>query len=173
MNDTADITLSQASVLARLSRSRPATASDLAAPEDVRPVTAARETGIPVIHVGIAFRPGHPEVHPRNKVFAALPKDAFAHGVPSVGFHPALAPEPGEVTVFKNRIGAFAENDLERILTAGDVDHLVLAGIATGGVVLSTVCRAADLDHRLTRIGARSHTTWSPAGCEAAVSAAG
>lgn len=118
MNDTADITLSQASVLARLSKSGPATASDLAAPEGVRPVAAAQETGIPVIPVCIAFRPGHPKVHPRNKVFAALPKDAFVHGVPSVEFHPALAPEPGEVTVFKNRINAFAGSDLEQILAA-------------------------------------------------------
>ncbi|GAA1305576.1 hypothetical protein GCM10009647_024320 [Streptomyces sanglieri] len=72
------------------------------------------------------------------------------HGVPSVEFHPAVAPEPGEVTVFKNRINASAGNDLEQILAAGDVDHLALTGIATGGVVLSTVCLAADLDYRLT-----------------------
>jgi nicotinamidase-related amidase len=31
-----------------------------------------------------------------------------------------------------------------------DIDHLVLAGISTSGVVLSTVREAADLDYRLT-----------------------
>ena len=30
------------------------------------------------------------------------------------------------------------------------IDHLVLAGIATRGVVLSTLRQAADLDYRLT-----------------------
>ncbi|MFD0342389.1 cysteine hydrolase family protein [Streptomyces sp. NPDC127117] len=74
----------------------------------------------------------------------------LVHGDPSIEFHQAVAPEPGEVTVLKNRINAFAGNDLEQILAAGDVGHLVLAGIATGGVVLSTACLAADLDHRLT-----------------------
>lgn len=45
VNDTADITLSQASVLARLSKSGPATASDLAALEGVRPQSMATTIG--------------------------------------------------------------------------------------------------------------------------------
>jgi nicotinamidase-related amidase len=36
------------------------------------------------------------------------------------------------------------------VLRAADVDHLVLTGIATSGVVLSTLRQAADLDYRLT-----------------------
>jgi len=36
------------------------------------------------------------------------------------------------------------------VLRAGSIDHLVLAGIATSGVVLSTLRQAADLDYRLT-----------------------
>ncbi|MFE6664847.1 isochorismatase family cysteine hydrolase [Streptomyces sp. NPDC057697] len=119
-------------------------------PRVARAIAAARHADVPVIHVGIGFRPGHPEVHPRNKTFAALPKDAFVHKDPAVGFHPAVAPAPGEATVFKNRVNAFAGNDLHQILAAGGVGHLVLAGIATGGVVLSTACLVADLDYRLT-----------------------
>ncbi|MFD7620815.1 MarR family winged helix-turn-helix transcriptional regulator [Streptomyces sp. NPDC059802] len=41
VNDAADVTLSQASVLARLSKNGPATASDLAAVEGVRPQSMA------------------------------------------------------------------------------------------------------------------------------------
>ena len=41
-------------------------------------------------------------------------------------------------------------SDLEVVLRAGGIDHLVLAGIATSGVVLSTLRQAADLDYRLT-----------------------
>jgi len=36
------------------------------------------------------------------------------------------------------------------VLRAGGTGHLVLAGIATSGVVLSTLRQAADLDYRLT-----------------------
>jgi nicotinamidase-related amidase len=36
------------------------------------------------------------------------------------------------------------------VLRAGGIDHLVLTGIATSGVVLSTLREAADRDFRLT-----------------------
>jgi nicotinamidase-related amidase len=36
------------------------------------------------------------------------------------------------------------------VLRSGGIDSLVLAGIATSGVVLSTVRQAADLDYQLT-----------------------
>lgn len=35
-------------------------------------VRAARESGIPVIHVTISFRPGHPEVGAGNKFFGPM-----------------------------------------------------------------------------------------------------
>jgi nicotinamidase-related amidase len=64
--------------------------------------------------------------------------------------HPDVAPEPGEIFVTKKRVSAFAGSDLDIILRAGDIDHLVLTGIATSGVVLSTLRQAADLDFGLT-----------------------
>ena len=50
----------------------------------------------------------------------------------------------------KRRVSAFTGSDLEVVLRALEVDHLVLAGIATSGVVLSTLREAADRDYRLT-----------------------
>jgi nicotinamidase-related amidase len=52
--------------------------------------------------------------------------------------------------VTKKRVSAFAGSDLAQILRGDDVDHLVVAGITTSGVVLSTVREAADLDYRIT-----------------------
>jgi nicotinamidase-related amidase len=52
--------------------------------------------------------------------------------------------------VVKKRVSAFTGSDLEVLLRSAGVDHLVLAGIATSGVVLSTVREAADRDYRLT-----------------------
>ena len=40
-------------------------------------------------------------------------------------------------------------SDLEMILRARDIDTLILFGIATSGVVLSTLLEAADRDYRL------------------------
>ena len=45
---------------------------------------------------------------------------------------------------------AFTGSDLEVVLRAGGLDRLVLAGIATSGVVLATLRQAADLDYQLT-----------------------
>jgi nicotinamidase-related amidase len=53
------------------------------------------------------------------------------------------------LTVVKHRTGAFSGTDLEMILRAKGVDTLILFGIATSGVVLSTVRYAADSDYRL------------------------
>jgi Isochorismatase family len=42
-----------------------------------RAIAAARETGVPVVYVRVGFRPGAPEVSPRNRVFRAV-RDAGA-----------------------------------------------------------------------------------------------
>jgi nicotinamidase-related amidase len=46
---------------------------------------------------------------------------------------------PTEVVVVKRRVSAFTGGDLEVVLRTAGVDPLVLAGIATSGVVLSTL----------------------------------
>jgi len=51
---------------------------------------------------------------------------------------------------WQRRVSAFTGSDLEVVLRAAGIDHLVLTGIATSGVVLSTLRQAADLDYRLT-----------------------
>jgi nicotinamidase-related amidase len=114
-------------------------------------VQAARGAGIWVIYVTIAFRAGHPEVSERNKSFAVIAGTGrFADGDPGAAIHRAIAPASGDVIVTKRRVSAFTGSDLEVVLRAGGIDSLVLAGIATSGVVLSTLRQAADLDYRLT-----------------------
>jgi nicotinamidase-related amidase len=114
-------------------------------------LSAARGAGIGVIYVTVAFRPGYPEVSVRNKSFAAITGTGrFTESDPGSRIHPAIAPAPGEVIVTKRRVSAFAGSDLDVVLRASGTGSLVLAGIATGGVVLSTLRQAADLDYRLT-----------------------
>jgi nicotinamidase-related amidase len=114
-------------------------------------IGAARAAGIPVIYVVVGFRPGYPEVSARNKSFSTVASAGrFAAGDPSAEIHPAVAPGDGDLIVTKRRVSAFAGSDLDMVLRAGDIESLVLAGIATSGVVLSTLRQAADLDYRLT-----------------------
>jgi nicotinamidase-related amidase len=113
-------------------------------------LAAARSAELPVIYIVVGFRPGYPEVSPRNVGFAALKQAGrLSSGSPDVEVHHAVAPQPGDITVVKHRVGAFAGTDLDMLLRAEDIDTLVVLGIATSGVVLSTVRHAADADYRL------------------------
>jgi nicotinamidase-related amidase len=114
-------------------------------------LSAARAAGMTVLHTRVAFRPGHPEVSPRNKLFSALlGTDFMVEGGAEVEFHPAVAPIPGEVVVTKHRAGAFSGTDLEQLLRARAIEHLVFVGVMTSAVILTTVRVAADLDFRIT-----------------------
>jgi len=111
---------------------------------------AARAAGLPVIYVTVKFRPGYPEVSERNLSFSALAGSGnFQAGDPATEVHPAVGPKPGDILITKLRVSAFAGSDLDVILRGLGAQTLVLAGIATSGVVLSTVRQAADLDYRL------------------------
>jgi nicotinamidase-related amidase len=113
-------------------------------------VEAASGRGMRVIYVVVGFRPGYPEVSPRNQSFAPIRESgSFVAGSAGTEVHPAVAPRPGDVVVTKHRVSAFAGTDLEMVLRAGGIQTLVLAGIATSGVVLSTLRHAADADYRL------------------------
>lgn len=114
-------------------------------------IIKAREKKIPVIYVVLGFRQGAPEVSPDNKSFSALKQRVGNASMEEfMKIHSAVAPQEGEITVAKRRICAFTGSDLEVLLRAKGIRHLVLTGVSTGGVVLSTVREAADKDFRLT-----------------------
>ncbi len=114
-------------------------------------LTAARDHGLAVLFVRVAFRDGTPEISSNNKSFsAAALAQSLGETNPSTQIHPALDVREGDVVITKRRVSAFAGSDLDVVLRSLSVDSLVLTGIATSGVVLSTTRQAADLDFRLT-----------------------
>lgn len=50
----------------------------------------------------------------------------------------------------KNRFCVFSGNDLKEVLRSEGIKHLVMAGVATSGVILSTFTLAADEDYTIT-----------------------
>ena len=118
-----------------------------------RAVGTAREAAVPVIFVRVAFRAGYPEVSPRNRTFSVAVSQAgtrFTEESEATAVHPALGPRDADLVVVKKRVSAFSGSDLEVLLRSLDVTHLVLTGISTSGVVLSTLREAADKDYQLT-----------------------
>ena len=80
---------------------------------------------------------------------ALLVMDVQEGIVDRLGDHSAVAPEPGDIVVTKRRVSAFTGSDLDVVLRSLGVVKLVLTGIATSGVVLSTLPEAADRDYEL------------------------
>lgn len=112
----------------------------------------ARDNGVRVIHVQVGFRPGLPEVSTRNQLFGAIKtslqwQQLFAGSAGAI--HPEVAPAGDEPVITKHRASAFWGTDLDMILRANEIDSLILLGIATGGVVLSTLLDASDADYKL------------------------
>jgi Amidases related to nicotinamidase len=115
-------------------------------------IAAARSNEIPVIYVRVVFRPGYPEVSVHNKMFGGIASRAGSAAPPesAIQIHEWLEPQHDELIVNKIRVSAFAGSDLEVILRSNRIDTLILSGIATSGVVLSTLREAADKDYKLT-----------------------
>ena len=111
-------------------------------------IKAARQARLPIIYIVVRFRDGYPEVGRQNKRFAMLKESGrFREGTPGAEIHARVAPQPGDIVVTKRRVGAFSTTDLQLILHANDITTLAMFGIATSGVVLSTVRWAADMDY--------------------------
>lgn len=117
-------------------------------------ISAARAAGVPVIYVSVGFRKEYPEVDQKNTIFSAIKENGiFITGSESAAIHAAVAPEENEVVIVKRRVGAFSFTELEMVLRAQGIETLILTGVTTSGVVLSTVGQAFDLDYRLVVAG--------------------
>ncbi|MBT33890.1 MAG: isochorismatase [Thalassobius sp.] len=116
-------------------------------------INKARKEKITIIYVVLGFRKGFPEVSKNNSMFSGF-KERLNHlEVEEISkIHAEIEPEPEDIIVKKHRISAFSGNDLEMILRASNINHLVLTGVATSGVILSTFTEAFDKDYSLTVI---------------------
>jgi nicotinamidase-related amidase len=102
-----------------------------------------------IIHVGLGFSPGHPEIPDHSHFQRVKQNNLFVKGTESAEFHSAIA-RPEELVVYKQRVGAFSENQLHLILRSLGIENLVFFGISTSGITLSTLRRAFDLDYKCT-----------------------
>jgi nicotinamidase-related amidase len=111
----------------------------------------AREHGVKVVFVRVAFAPAdHDTIPHHHKAFGVAKQGLlFADGDPAFDIDPALDVRDGDIVVRKTRFGAFSTTDLHALLGDESIDTLVVGGISTAGVVLSTVRDASDQDYRI------------------------
>jgi nicotinamidase-related amidase len=127
-----------------------APASESIVPNAAKAVEMGRKNHFHIIHVGLGFAEGHPEIPDFDFVFKKIKdNNLFVIGSPTAEFHKSLV-QPKDLVIYKHRVGAFSENQLQLVLRSKGVENLVFFGISTSGIVLSTIRRAFDLDFRCT-----------------------
>jgi nicotinamidase-related amidase len=111
----------------------------------------ARKENVQVGYVHVAFtEEDYGTIPARNKTFAALAQNkVLPADSPEAQIHPELEVRDDDIVVRKVRVGAWNTTGLHAELNARGIDTLILGGIATSGVVLSTLRHAADEDFRL------------------------
>lgn len=107
---------------------------------------AARAKGVSVYFANLRFSPGYPEVSPLNK---------NGQGIRQLGLFvddrisPELGRQAHEPVIIAHRASVFFGTDLQVRLSAQGIDSLIMVGIASTGVMLSSVAYASDADFRL------------------------
>ncbi|WP_326822673.1 cysteine hydrolase [Streptosporangium sp. NBC_01756] len=114
-------------------------------------IADVRTNGGTIAYVRVGFTEADWDAIPAaNKSFAPLAQHRVMHHEdPATAIHDRLAPQDGDIVVRKIRYGGISTTDLDQRLRERGITTLVVAGISTSGVVLSTVIDAADRDYRL------------------------
>ena len=109
----------------------------------------ARRFGIPIVYTRHVHRPDYIDAPPLVRERFTEVQGLLA-GTWDAEIHDALAAQPGDVIVDKNRYDAFLYTDMEVVLRALGATSLLITGVATNVCVESTA-RAADMrDYRVS-----------------------
>ena len=135
----------QTGIIARVSD------ADALVERTARLIESARRKQIAVGYVRVAFTDAdYAAIPATNKSFtSSATVRALNDAAAATAIDERLAPRPGDIVVRKTRVGAFSTTNLHEQLKARAIDTLLLAGISTSGVVLSTLRAAADMDYRV------------------------
>ena len=120
--------------------------SQLVVPRLARLITAARETGIQVVHATLASRqPDYADIVPAFRSYVAA--SGAIEGTWAAQPLTELGPDPADLVVVKSGSSAFT-SDLHIALQERGIQTLVCAGVVTNACVLATVAAGFDLGYR-------------------------
>lgn len=136
----------------------------------------ARAAGVQVIYLQNGWDadyveaggPGSPNWHKSNalKTMRARPELAgqlLARGGWDYALVDALAPKPGDITLAKTRYSAFFHSQLDSVLRARGIRHIVFVGIATNVCVESTLRDGFHLEYFGVMLEDATHHLGPPA----------
>ena len=112
---------------------------------------AARAEGLPVIFVSVGFDPTFSNCPSNSPVLSVAAKERrLIANTWSTQVHDDVAPRPNEPLLMKSSIDPYTTTNLHTLLAAYGVDHVVLTGISTEFVVLTTAFGAHDRNYKVT-----------------------
>ena len=110
-----------------------------------RLLDAARRTGAPVVYTRVCFRPGYPDLVANGPLMAMCQAaGALVEGEWGAEILDELTPQANDIVVSHRRISGFWGSDLQTILQARGVSHVLLTGVATNFTVLNTAFDASN-----------------------------
>lgn len=113
---------------------------------------ASRDAGMTVIYVNVAFRPGFPEIVEKACPLLDSCKEigAFIRGTWDAEVIDELKPLQSEIIIFNYDTSAFSHTELDIILRAGGIKHLLIAGQTTNYIIDSTTRYGTELGYKIT-----------------------
>jgi nicotinamidase-related amidase len=115
-------------------------------------IATVRRHGGQIGYIRVAFEDAdYAAIPSTNKIFSRIAEmgNTLGNESPATTIHERVAPQAGDIVVRKTRVGAFSTTNLDEQLRDRGITCLILAGISTSGVVLSTVRDAADRDYQI------------------------
>ena len=108
-------------------------------------LAAARGRGAPVFYVGSGYNDRYDGLNRSVSLFAEHePEGRLQVGSWGAQFHADIAPQDGEVVLYRGGIGSFAATPIGELLPAPEDAYVYIAGVSTRRVVEAAVFEFTD-----------------------------
>lgn len=104
-----------------------------------------------VAHVKVGFSKNYAECPKSSPMFSKAPEfGAYVLGEWGTQFHDDLDVQDEDFIIRKHRVSPFYSTDLETLLSANNIERLVLCGVATSMAIIACARDAHDRDYQVT-----------------------
>ncbi|WP_433634894.1 cysteine hydrolase family protein [Nocardia sp. CA-120079] len=111
---------------------------------------AMRAAGGMIVYTRVAWRPDFSDLQANSPILGIVAQSGcLKDGSELAGIVADVAPHDGDIVITHQRVGGFAESDLDATLRERELDTLVFCGVATNFSVEGTARVASDLGYRV------------------------
>ncbi len=113
-------------------------------------IAIARKKNISIIHVKVGFSPSYIECPLHSPLFGtAKESNALQLGKWGTEFHEEMNVQEGDTVIVKHRVSALYATPLETILTAKQIDTVIVSGVSTNMAIDTVTRELHDRDYKV------------------------